>query len=484
MISSKLESEKVSHWAIAFVIVSAAALLIFSQLSYYDRDEIEFVHTAWLILKGKVIYKDFFQHHHPLGYYFILPILKWYGELPSILAVIRGFYFLILMGICFYTYKVSRFFLDKNYSLLSACLLMTCFVFNYAGVKIRSDVPLLFFCMISFYYLIKYFLEQKKNYLVVSSFFSAMAFLVFQKAVFYLFSIFVVYIFVSLKDKKTNFITGGIIYLVTFLICVTIGYFSLIQIPFSDYFFLNWKINSDIIYKYTPWSFWSRQILYNPFLWLLMLVVFYYLLVKKEGGTLIKAVALHFLILIASMLLYLSPAWQYHLAYQPFLVIFSVYGLFFLGRNIQYKRLVLSVFVFSIFTNVCVNFLFASANIRRGQLKLISYAMKNSDAKDCVYDPYLTFNLFRENCDYFWFGMNPAKGIYYAFIKTRSYSYEIDKIINEKKPKLLSPRFIYPGLFFTLLNKYQLVSLSEIGIEEVDVVSAKERLYPLLIRKD
>ena len=107
------QSKKANLWITALVFLSAVALFVFSQLSYFDRDEIEFVHTAWLIFKGKVIYKDFFQHHHPLGYYFIIPFFKLYGETTSLLSVLRAFYFIILMVVCFHTYLISRFFLER-----------------------------------------------------------------------------------------------------------------------------------------------------------------------------------------------------------------------------------------------------------------------------------------------------------------------------------------------------------------------------------
>lgn len=484
MISSNIKSEKVNIWVALLVVASGIALFIFSQLSFYDRDEIEFVHTSWLILKGKVIYKDFFQHHHPLGYYFIIPFLKLFGESSSILIPLRFFYFIILLCVCLYTYKISRFFLDKNYSLFSIIFLMTNYVFNFAGIKLRSDVFLLLFCTISFYYLIRYFNDQKRIFLIISSFFSSLAFLVFQKAIFYLFSIFIIYIFLFSRKKKAVFFSDGFIYFGVFLFFTILGYFSMIRVSFGDYFFLNWKINTDILYRYGPWSFWSRQILYNPITWFFLFVSFYYVFFKKESNILIKAIVIHFLILVASMFFFLSPAWQYHLTYQPFLVIFSSYGLFQLSRNIKYKKLLLSVFVFSVLIDVCVNFLFVFNNIRQGQLSLISYGIKNSHPEDCVYDPYLTFNLFRYDCDYFWFGMNPSKGMYYAYIKTRPYDYNIEEIINRKKPKLISPFVIYPGLFFDLLSKYRYVSFQEMGIEFIDMNSSRERLYPILIRKD
>jgi len=41
----------------------------------FDPDEFEHIHAAWCIKQGQIIYKDFFEHHPPLFYFTILPLL-------------------------------------------------------------------------------------------------------------------------------------------------------------------------------------------------------------------------------------------------------------------------------------------------------------------------------------------------------------------------------------------------------------------------
>jgi hypothetical protein len=40
-----------------------------------DGDTLEHVHSSWLIYKGKIPYKDFFQHHNPLMWYIAAPFI-------------------------------------------------------------------------------------------------------------------------------------------------------------------------------------------------------------------------------------------------------------------------------------------------------------------------------------------------------------------------------------------------------------------------
>ena len=48
------------------------------QTRFFDRDELEHLHTAWLTFEGHLLYHDFFQNHTPLLYFFLEPLFMFY----------------------------------------------------------------------------------------------------------------------------------------------------------------------------------------------------------------------------------------------------------------------------------------------------------------------------------------------------------------------------------------------------------------------
>ena len=67
--------------ALPFVLIGLLA--VYSLRVRFDHDEFEATHTAWKILQGEEIYVDFFQHHHSLFYYSLIPTLAAFGSSVS-----------------------------------------------------------------------------------------------------------------------------------------------------------------------------------------------------------------------------------------------------------------------------------------------------------------------------------------------------------------------------------------------------------------
>ena len=61
-----------------------------SALASLNHDELEAVHTAWKTVQGEVIYADFFQHHHPLFYAWLAPVIMLSGERAATVVACRS----------------------------------------------------------------------------------------------------------------------------------------------------------------------------------------------------------------------------------------------------------------------------------------------------------------------------------------------------------------------------------------------------------
>ena len=67
-----------------------ALTLVLSIFRFLNDDEVEHVHSAWHVLNGALPYVDFFEHHHPLLWYVLAPVLAITGESARAVIVPPG----------------------------------------------------------------------------------------------------------------------------------------------------------------------------------------------------------------------------------------------------------------------------------------------------------------------------------------------------------------------------------------------------------
>jgi hypothetical protein len=93
-----------------FVILVALALLIISLAvnRAFSEDEIEHIHASWYVQNGQVPYRDFFEHHHPLLWFLLAPLIALCGEDLMVLAIARLLILLMAVGIGWLTWRISR----------------------------------------------------------------------------------------------------------------------------------------------------------------------------------------------------------------------------------------------------------------------------------------------------------------------------------------------------------------------------------------
>lgn len=53
---------------LTLILIAFLPRLWLLQTRFFDRDELEHLHTAWLSFEGYLVYRDFFQNHTPLLY--------------------------------------------------------------------------------------------------------------------------------------------------------------------------------------------------------------------------------------------------------------------------------------------------------------------------------------------------------------------------------------------------------------------------------
>ncbi len=116
-------------------------VLYMSALASLNHDELEAVHTAWKTVQGEVIYADFFQHHHPLFYAWLAPVIMLSGERAATVVACRIATLPFFAGIIAAAWMLARRLFDKRTALVAAACLLLSWPFLYEATEIRPERP-------------------------------------------------------------------------------------------------------------------------------------------------------------------------------------------------------------------------------------------------------------------------------------------------------------------------------------------------------
>ena len=61
-------------YVVLFLVISIS-LYLYGWVIKSNGDNVEHLHTSWLIWQGGIPYRDFFQHHNPLIWYIFSPLV-------------------------------------------------------------------------------------------------------------------------------------------------------------------------------------------------------------------------------------------------------------------------------------------------------------------------------------------------------------------------------------------------------------------------
>ena len=98
----------VPYGAVILLLVFSALLHTFvsAHLPTQNGDNIEHIHSSFLIAIGQVPYRDFFQHHNPLLWYIFAPLTKLFEYNSTISEVVCFISFLVFLKSLVYVYRI------------------------------------------------------------------------------------------------------------------------------------------------------------------------------------------------------------------------------------------------------------------------------------------------------------------------------------------------------------------------------------------
>src|SRR3982750_2848015 len=134
--------------AVALLAVAGfiAARLFLLPRRFFDPDEFEHAHAAWLMSKGVVPYRDFFEHHTPWYYYVLRPFFNWFHVEASFdgarrfLYAGRGLSVVLTALSAALVYRIGRLWRDPLTGVVGALFFVAQPVVLQKSIEIRPDM--------------------------------------------------------------------------------------------------------------------------------------------------------------------------------------------------------------------------------------------------------------------------------------------------------------------------------------------------------
>ncbi len=172
----------------AFALDLAAAAILCSLVLTYvptqNGDNVEHIHSGFMIALGQVPYRDFFQHHNPLLWYIFAPLIKMFAYNATISEVVCFISFLVFLKSLVYVYRISAEFLSNKLWGLAAAAAIATPGYKLYAIDFRPDNYMLFCLMGGMYYLFSYLRDKKTFQLSAAFLWFFISYLFAQKALF------------------------------------------------------------------------------------------------------------------------------------------------------------------------------------------------------------------------------------------------------------------------------------------------------------
>jgi 4-amino-4-deoxy-L-arabinose transferase-like glycosyltransferase len=419
-------------WLLLLGILAVTFFL--SLYRFFDHDEFEAVHSAWKMMHGEQIYVDFANQHHPFFYYVLMAFIRIFGETTRAIMAMRICIFAVYMGILWLTYRLACDSFEQETARMAVLFLATALIFLHKVIEIRPDVPQTAFGIAGFMFFTKYLLHARRRDIIISAVLMATSFLFLQKALFAV--IIIGGMLLIMVYRKTVPIRDTLLFAGVFIgMCLPYLAYLFITKSVDAYIVWSWIINMKLDVYFPPYKYMVATLRENTPLWLFFTlgIIFLKTTVQKFFG----ATAI---LLMLSIFLVPAPSRQYYMMALPFVAVVAAVGF----KEVLRDPRVFVVAATAVVIIPVLGIVYDMANALSGnmynkeQLEQVDYVLSITNVDDYVYDGDIEFNVYRRDLDFFWFSVSSKVGQLSTYKKWRGYDYDIYRLINEKKPKVIS----------------------------------------------
>lgn len=362
-------------------------------------DDVEHIHSAWLVFQGKIPYVDFFQHHNPLLWYLFAPMVGAMAYDLAVFDVVRIISTCVMFVTLFMAaLTVKRFVSSSWYAgLLTVASVFPSYVVL-SGQDFRPDNYMLCSMMFGLYWFFAY-LENKKTKSLVFSFFAMfISFLFMQKSVFFLavFGATVVYLIYTKEISWQDFLKALILPLIGAVLFISwLAYHDML----SRYWLSNFIFN-----LYIPDVYGNLVEKTKPEFYVLSAFAFLggvYLLLR--GNTTAKILSVWWLAEAVQRFFYFSLDRHYYYFLDILNAMLAGAFIYVVIRRYNWSVCIFLALAFGqmyIFKTYCQNNKLAPDYHRYVTPK---YVLENTNRCDAVLNGYgLTYGIFSKDITYYW----------------------------------------------------------------------------------
>ncbi|MBN2442833.1 MAG: glycosyltransferase family 39 protein [Spirochaetales bacterium] len=195
----------------AFILLNCLICISQALFASLDHDELQHLHIAWNMNNGKILFKDFFEHHGPVYSLINASLWKLFQLTPGINVILifrmESLFYLFLTLICIFLIA-KKIFTSNLWGLLSVAIISSLAFFQDKGTEIRPDVLQNLFMVAAVYFVLVAIDSKKWYHICLSGLAMGLMFLCNTKAGIAIFAVFIFLIinhFYSRKSFKTTF---------------------------------------------------------------------------------------------------------------------------------------------------------------------------------------------------------------------------------------------------------------------------------------
>lgn len=422
-----------------------------------DGDTLEHVHSSWLVFRGKVPYKDFFQHHNPLLWYLGAPFVGLFEyslravDAANMLAVTST---IITM---FYIYRIHKNILN---SVLGGLIAIAFFALPQNSLYNKDFKPDNFMVMSlvsGIYYLLCYIKNKGLFNLSLSFLLFFISFMFTQKAVLEIFCLGLIVLY-FIKEKKVSLNDC----LISSILPITIYAFFLAYLFSHDvlglYFKANFELNSHI-----PAVFHTRRFIHPSYEMMVPIFISLYGVYKYlyHSNIYAKILGVVFICEYMIRMFYFTP-FIYYFAFLH--AISSIYAGFTISELAKkYKYILLAVLVYfvvlgGIYANIYSKRITVGDSYKYGAS---GFVLELTNPCDYILNGYrIGYNLFGKDVDFIW-NLLGQIDVIAATIGIRPTA-DLETLIRKYRPKI-----IYGENYYDTYREYR----GEIGVHPIHWIS-------------
>ncbi len=433
-------------------LVLLAILFLIAAASFYffwpEGDIQEHIYASYMVAQGDVPYRDFFEHHHPLLWFLMAPLIDAVGRNIIVIGMMGYLTFLFFVLGLFFVYKIiSEFLADRTAALFSVIILLLPNVFLYY-TYFKPD-NYMFTCLaIGIYYFFSYLRDKKKSYLVYSYLAFWCAFLFTQKALFY-FPIVALISFYMLMKRQMSW--SDIVWAIAlpFLSGLFFIAYLFYENALNSYFKLNFLFNRRMVEVFQIYML-DFNLPWNLAYIFIGGATLFSVLLYVNLGKYFQILCWFFAVSLITKICYFAPHVYYYYETFFFAVPIVFIGLCKLSQKIKVLKVLvlLEVLAYSAFM---VFYLISDLSYSKKSVNMNEYIMNHSNACDTVLNGNGgNLALFNRNPAYYWFILGRLD-----FIGQEIGVHEpqdLNQIIRDYKPK-----YIWVEDIYSYFNKKQLV---------------------------